>query len=118
MTVTQENMQEHEIGIDQWLSFLEAFVHAHEQQPATLEIFSVTGSLLETTSGQLCAFKLDSKHQIQRAFLELHEPMHGHIAHLIANPVRMIIRRGELHRELEITSADGRKTLLRLGSQD
>lgn len=118
MTATQETMQEHEIGIDQWPSFVDAFVHAHEQQAATLEIFSVTGSLLESTIGQLRAFNLDSRHQIQRAFLELCEPIHGNIAHVIAYPVRMIMRQGERHRELEITSADGRKTLLRLASKD
>lgn len=118
MTLTQGNIREDEIGMDQWPSFVDAFVLAHEQQAATLEIFSVTGSLLESTTGQLRAFNLDCKHQVQRAFLELREPMHGNIAHVIACPVRMIMRQGEFHRELEITSADGRKTLLRLASQD
>jgi hypothetical protein len=118
MTVTQENVRQHEIGMDQWASFIDAFVHAHEEQAATMEIFSATGSLLESRSGQLRGLKLDSRRDIQRAFLELHQPMHGNIAYVIACPVRMIVREGDSHKELEITSGDGRKTLLQLETRD
>lgn len=118
MTVTQENVRQHEIEIEQWPSFIDTFVHAHEKQAATLEIYSATGSLLETRSGQLRGLKLDGRHQIQRAFLELHQPMYGNIACVLACPVRMIVREGAFHRELEITSSDGRKTLLQVSPGD
>ena len=114
MTITHENARQHEIGMDQRSSFIDAFVHAHEEQAATLEIFSLTGRLLEERNGRLRALKVDCRPEIQHLFVELQQPMHGNIAYVIACPVHMIVREGESLKELEITSCDGRKTVLQL----
>jgi hypothetical protein len=116
MNLSQGSIGEHEVLIDEWPSFIEAFVGEHKRLPAMIEIFSASGRLIEARRGLLRSLTLDSKRHVQRAFVELEEPVRGDITHVIAYPVRIAIRQAEAQRELEITSAGGRRTVITLGS--
>jgi hypothetical protein len=112
MTSVDEKTEECEVETGEWPRFLEEFRRQHERNPATIEIRSATGRLIQAKTGRLLAIGMNDEQHPEHAYVELEEVLHGSAIHIIASPGRITVRQRDGCQELAITSVDGRKTVL------
>jgi Family of unknown function (DUF5335) len=106
-------MQEREIPASRWRDFFDTFSMQHKDWIATIEI----GERVEARELPLVGVSADSKGSEPNAIeIEVGRDPSDHLTHIIDEAERVTFRQSEdeAQLELEIESADGEKTVVRL----
>jgi hypothetical protein len=114
-------MRTQEIPTYEWVSFLNQFTQRHAGEPATIEVMRRdVGVQKEADALPLVGVSVDAtgddREQIEVIAGTGESPDQGHVMHAIRQPSRLWLACGDdgAEQALEIESADGSSTLVRL----
>jgi hypothetical protein len=102
-----------EVPRDQWQAFFESFSREHENRVISVEVASGIGRVFEVEQLALKGISIDHADGNERIYVQMGDHSQEHVTHMVKSPTSVRLTAGP-QEELDIASADGRTTVIRL----
>jgi hypothetical protein len=102
-----------EVPRREWRAFLDNFSEVHANGVVTIEVASAAGRLIEVERLPLKGISIDSADGDERIYVQMGAKSLENVIHTIRRPVALRLR-SDPQEELDIASADGTTTVVRL----
>jgi hypothetical protein len=102
-----------EVPRREWRAFLDGFSQTYVNRVVTIEVASAAGRLIEVEQLQLKAISIDSVEGNERIYVQVGAKSQQNVTHTIKRPIAIRLK-ADAQEELDIASADGTTTVVRL----